>query len=160
MDRAQQYAERRGLTLETRPLGAGVHGIVLSAVCQSEIGKSALKVFEQSAHYRRERDVYLRLKKHHVVAVREHHVPLLLGCDDDLWIVEMTIVTRPFALDFAGAYLDERPDYSAEVWDEWRAEKREQFESRWGEVQAIIGALERFGIYLADVNPGNIAFRE
>jgi hypothetical protein len=29
-----------------------------------------------------------------------------------LWVIEMTIVTRLFVLDFAGAYLDARPEFS------------------------------------------------
>ena len=87
-----------------------------------------------------------------------HHVPQLLGYDDDLWVVEMTIVTRPYVLDFAGAYLDSRPDYPEHVMCDWRVEKEEQFEDRWPEVQGIIGAFEQYDIYLADVNPGNIAF--
>ena len=92
--------------------------------------------------------------------MRGFQVPELLDYDDTLQVIEMTIVAQPFVLDFAGAYLDKLPDYPEEVWEEWRSEKREQFESRWGEVQAIIGAFRRYGIFLVDVNPGNIAFRE
>lgn len=40
----------------------------------------------------------------------------------------MTVVTRPFVLDFAGAYLDRAPDYNAETIEEWRKEKVEQFD--------------------------------
>jgi len=45
--------------------------------------------------------------------LRLHHMEEFRSVDFGklLWIVEMTIVTRPFVLDFAGAYLDERPDY-------------------------------------------------
>jgi hypothetical protein len=70
----------------------------------------------------------------------------------------MTIVTRPFVLDFAGAYLDEPPDFSEEVLADWRAEKQEQFGSRWPEVQAILRTLQRYGVFLMDANPGNISF--
>jgi hypothetical protein len=41
-------------------------------------------------------------------------------------VIEMTIVSRPFVLDFAGAYLDSPPEFSAEIWSEWEAEKRDQ----------------------------------
>ena len=70
------------------------------------------------------------------------------------------IVSRPFLLDFAGAYLDRRPDYPPEVTDEWRKEKEEQFGDNWAEVKLVLWELERMGIYMADVNPGNIAVRE
>jgi len=70
----------------------------------------------------------------------------------------MTIVKRPFVLDFAGAHLDARPEFSAEIWADWEAEKREQFEDRWPMVEKILAAFEEFGIYLLDVSPGNIGF--
>ncbi len=42
---------------------------------------------------------------HQVTEVRGCAVPELLACDDQFWIIQMTIVTRSFLLDFAGAYL-------------------------------------------------------
>jgi len=39
---------------------------------------------------------------------------------------------------------------------DWEADKREQFEERWPQVQAVLGAFEELGIYLLDVSPGNI----
>jgi hypothetical protein len=70
----------------------------------------------------------------------------------------MTIVERPFVLDFAGAYLDKRPDFPLEVWADWEAEKREQFEGCWPQVQKLPDAFEELGIYLLDPSPGNIGF--
>jgi len=75
-----------------------------------------------------------------------------------LLIIQMTIVSKPFLLDFAGVTLDHRPDFSEEVWREWEEGKREQFGNRWPDVQKVISELETFGIYLNDVSPGNIAF--
>ena len=74
------------------------------------------------------------------------------------WVIEMEVVTRPFVLDFAGAYLDTPPDYPDEVLADWRTEKQEQFGDRWPDVEAILRSLEQFGIYVADVSPGNVAF--
>ena len=62
--------------------------------------------------------------------------------------------------DFAGAYLDARPEFPADVWADWEAEKREQFDKRWPMVQRILEAFENIGIYLLDVSAGNIAFRD
>lgn len=70
----------------------------------------------------------------------------------------MTIVRPPFVLDFAGAYLDRAPDYPDEVMEEWLAEKVEQFGERWPEVRRVVAAFRQWGIYLADVKPGNIEF--
>ena len=70
----------------------------------------------------------------------------------------MTMVSRPFVLDFAGAYLDVAPDFSEEVLAEWRAEKQEQCESRWPEVQSILRHLDAYGVFMVDVNPHNVSF--
>ena len=42
----------------------------------------------------------------------------------------------------------------------WEVEKREKFGERWPEVQAVLTALEEYGIQMLDVNPGNIAFMD
>jgi hypothetical protein len=154
--RAEEYAERKELVIE-QELGSGVHGIVFAVASQDGSRLSAIKVHERAEDYARERDVYLQLSANRVVRIRGANVPELLAFDDALWIIEMTIVTRPFVLDFAGAYLDQPPDYSEEVWADWEAEKREQFGSQWPEVQAILRALEGYGIFMMDVNPGNIS---
>ncbi len=157
--RAEEYCRRKGLILANR-LGFGVHGSVFAAINQSDSRRSAVKAHERERFYVRERDIYLRLLENSVTHVHAAEVPQLLGFDDVLWVIEMTIVSRPFVLDFAGAYLDEPPDFSEEVMAEWRAEKEEQFGSRWPEVQSILWALEHYGVFMADVNPGNVSFAE
>ena len=112
--RTEQYCERYGLILVDR-LGFGVHGSVFAVESQTERSQSAVKVHERERPYCRERDVYLRLKEWAVGGIRGFAVPEQLHHDDELWSIQMTVVTRPFVLDFAGAYLDEPPDFSAEV---------------------------------------------
>lgn len=137
-------------------LGFGVHGIVWSTD-----QKSVVKVHgSHRRYYERERDIYLRLREHGVRKVLEFHVPVLWAFDDGLMILEMAIVQPPFVLDYAGAYLDERPDFPDEIWSEWRAEKQEQFGKNWPKAQAVVAALEQYGIYMSDVSPNNIRFVE
>jgi hypothetical protein len=161
--RAKEYAEWRGLALG-KELGHGVHGIVFAMESQPERGvsvvQSAVKVHEHEPDYCRERDVYLRLKENAVTAICGCHVPQLLRYDDRLWIIEVTVVSRPFVLDFAGAFLDRAPDFSEEVLADWEAEKEDQFGTRWREVQAILRALASYGIHLIDVSPSNVALGE
>jgi hypothetical protein len=153
--RAAKYAADHGLALEDQ-LGFGVHGSVWSTD-----GKSAVKAHAPDRpHYARERDIYLRLREHEVTEIRGFAVPQLLGFDDELWVLEISIVRPPFVLDFAGAYPDEMPDYSNEVWDEWEADKREQFAANWPEVRLVLATLERYGIFISDVTPNNIRFAE
>ena len=92
--------------------------------------------------------------------IRHCAVPALLDYDDKLWVIVMTVVPRPFVLDFAGAFLDQSPGFSDEVLADWQAEKLEQFGSRWFEVQAILRDLESLGIFMIDVHPNNISFRD
>ncbi len=100
---------------------------------------------------------YQRLGRTAITTVLGFNVPQLLGFDDDLRVLEMTIVKRPFVLDFAGAYLDAQPEFPADVWADWEAEKQEQFEGRWPLVQKVLAVFEELGIYLLDVSPSNIA---
>jgi hypothetical protein len=150
--RARQFVERRALTIEAQ-LGYGMHGIVYSTDC-----KSAIKIFERQSAYERERDVYLRLQQLNLFQVQGFAVPRLVSLDNELQVVEITIVNPPFVLDFAGAYLDIPPDYSDEILADWRAEKIEQFGENWSEVDSLIASFAGFGIYLADVRPGNVSF--
>ena len=108
----------------------------------------------------RECSVYDRLREAGIQEVLGFNIPELVRIDSKRLIVEMTIVTRPFVLDFAGAYLDCPPEFSDEIWQEWEAQKREQFDVRWPKVLEVLGVLESLDIYMIDVSPSNIAFRD
>jgi hypothetical protein len=159
LEHAETYAARHQFRL-TKRLGFGIHGIVLVAQEKVKKHRSAVKAHNSAEFYFREHAVYERLREAGVTEVLGFHVPQLIRAAEDLCVIEMTIVTRPFLLDFAGAYLDKRPAFSDEIWGEWESQKREQFGDRWKTVQAVINALEGLGIYLVDVTPANIAFAE
>jgi hypothetical protein len=152
-ERMTAYAHDRGRSLKHQ-LGYGYDGIVYSTTCQS-----AIKGLRYHNLYERERDVYLRLFNRGVFDVCGCKVPRLIDYEDRLLIVEMEVVTPPFVLDFAGAYLDDRPDFPAEVMRRWLREKAVQFGDDWPRVQSIMAELSGHGIHLADVKPGNITFR-
>jgi len=152
--RANQYAERWDRTIR-HELGFGYDGIVFSTNCQS-----AIKVVRYEPLYLRERDVYFRLQENGALNILGFDVPSMMNHDDELWVVEMTIVSPPFVLDFAGAYLDRPPDFPDDVMEDWQAEKKEQFGDRWTMVQKIMREFRKMGVYLADVKPGNIMFRD
>jgi hypothetical protein len=154
---AEAYALNCNLRLAER-LGHGIHGIVYAAESNSEPGNIAIKAHRSEDGYFRERDAYLRLRKANVEEILGLHVPRLIRFEDRLWIIEMTIVSRPFLLDFAGAYLDRLPQFSDEIWQEWESQKRDQFEHRWPRAREVMDALEQWDIYMIDVSPSNIAF--
>src|SRR5882724_885825 len=154
---ASLYAARLQIEIgET--LGSGKDGIVLVAKHKAQPAKVAIKALRWNEAYEREKQVYERLGEAATATVLGFNVPQLVGSDDDLRVLEMTIVERPFVLDFAGAYLDARPEFPEGVWADWEADKREQFDDRWPEVRRVLDAFEELGIYLLDVSPSNVAF--
>ena|SRR5579884_110896 len=155
--KARMYADTRGLEL-AETLGSGKDGIVLVAKFKDKPGDVAIKILHSEESYRREKETYQRLKQLQITTMHGFNVPQLIRFDDELLVLEMTIVRRPFVLDFASAYLDARPEFSAEIWEAWESEKREQFESRWSVVLRVMQTLQGYGIYLLDVSPSNIAF--
>lgn len=154
---AVAYASGQRLQLAER-LGFGVHGIIYIAEDKSAGGKTAIKAHRQMEPFRRELSVYQRLRAAQVDQILGFNVPQFIRSDDALGVIEMSIVTRPFVLDFAGAYLEAPPDFPDEIWAEWEVQKRDQFEGRWPQVQAVLAALEEMGIHMIDVSPSNIAF--
>ena len=153
---AAAYAAKHHLRLAER-LGFGIHGTVHVAEHEGKQDQSAIKAHNSTAFYFRELAAYERLHDAGVTEILGFHVPQFIRGDDDLHVIEMTIVTRPFVLDFAGAHLDRRPEFSEEIWAEWESQKREQFGGRWTTVTAMMNAFEQLGIYLVDVSPSNIA---
>jgi hypothetical protein len=92
--------------------------------------------------------------------VRGFNVPQLLDYDSDLLVLELTVVQQPFVLDFAEVRLDFPMEFPDDVWTHWREEKQEQFGERWTVVERVLGEFEALDIYLLDVSPRNIAFRD
>ena len=154
---AQIYASQHQLELAER-LGFGIHGIIFTAKDKLEGGERAVKVHRESEPYSRERAAYERLKQAVISKILGFNVPQFISADDDLRVIEMSVVTRPFVLDFAGAYLNAPPEFSDEIWAEWESGKREQFDDRWPKVQSVLAALEALDIFMVDVSPSNIAF--
>jgi len=155
--KAISFAARRQMRLGQR-LGLGKHGIVLVAESNLKAMRSAIKIHSEAEAYHRERSVYERLAEHGVKEIEGFNVPQLLSVDDELLVIEMTVVTRPYVLDFASAYLDRPPEFPAGVLEDWEAAKREEFEANWKVVESVLQTLRWHGVYLFDVNTNNIAF--
>src|SRR5262245_3676785 len=99
--RAQAYANRNGLTLGKELGVGGVVFVTEEHIAGRNMGKrSAVKAHQRETEYLRERDVYMRLLECDIAKIRGFDVPQLLAYDDELWVIEMTVVSRPFVLDF------------------------------------------------------------
>ncbi len=149
----QTYLNERGLT-RGHSLGAGKDGDVWRTT-----RPSAAKLHRVEEVYQRERDCYLRLRDLKIDEVDGLNVPVLLDYDDDLLVLEMTIVSPPFLLDFASAYLDEPPDWPEEVVVHWHEQLQDRFRDRYGDVLGVLAELEgQAGVHLFDVHPENLKF--
>ncbi len=154
LDRILKYSEQSGLTiLLDQRIGHGSDGQIWRSSQES-----AIKVFHRSPNYEIEKACYQRLQTRAISIINGFHVPCLYAFDDELCIIEMSIVSPPFLLDFGKCYLDHPPDYSEEVMEEDEEYRRELFEDRWPEVQKLLWKLESIGIYYMDARPANIAF--
>lgn len=158
LEKAEAYAIARGLKV-ARGLGFGIHGIVVALESENEPGQTALKVHHSAEPYRRECEVYERLREVGCRKILGFHVPQFLRGDEGLLALEMTVVTPPYVLDFAGAYLDFPPEFSDEVWADWERKNQEQFGADWPMAQMLLGELQDFGIHMHDPSPSNMRFR-
>jgi hypothetical protein len=150
--RAKQYADAQGLLI-VKELGAGTDGAVWKTS-----KNTAIKVFERPRIYNTELASYQRLQEEGVRKLGRFNVPSLVEWDEVLLVIEITIVSPPYLIDFGKVYLDHPPDYSAEVWADYEEQQRELWGEKLGEVQALLWRLETMGIYYVDPTPKNIAF--
>jgi len=155
----QTFASRHGLRLAER-LGFGIHGIIFAALGNPETGVTAIKAHRAWEPYTRELAVYERLKEARLCKILGFNAPQLLRHEDEQRVFEMSIVTTPFLLDFAGAYVDKSPEFPDEIRAGWESETRDQFDLRWPQVQMVVSELKQLGIHMVDVSPSNIAFLE
>lgn len=158
-DVARQYALTRGVALGEQ-LGFGIHGIVFAAEDNAKPAFFAVKFHREDVPFERECRAYQRLRDKRVARILDFNVPQLLRIDEEWNAIEMTIVPRPFVLDFAGAFLDRPPEFSEDVFRQWENDKQEIFGERWTQVKDVLAAIRVYGIHMLDINPGNIAFRE
>lgn len=154
-DRLRDFAESRKLSI-VRRIGFGIHGQIF-AVRGSTPFLTVVKVFETDEAYQRELDVYLRLRDAEILIISGCAVPVFIGSSDVQLTIWMTMVSRPYCLDFAAAYLDELPVGFPPMNAEWLVEKREQFGKEWDRVCEVLAGLESLGIFQTDVTPANIS---
>lgn len=152
--RCKSYAEKRSLSLR-KSLGSGQDGIVFATDVPT-----AIKALKHRIGYERERDAYLRLADRGVQNVEGFTVPELIHYDDDLMIVEMSLVTAPFVVDFAGATVDKKPSWfhDPEMMQSLEENGQDAYGENWSKVRSVMATFRGIGIYLTDARHGNIEF--
>jgi hypothetical protein len=123
---------------------------------------TAVKFFDRADRFRRELEVYEVLAARGIQIVAGHSVPELFDSDGLLRTIEMTIVERPFVLDFAGAKRPhEVPDFEPHVLEEHYEHLQELFGDRFSDALHVAEMFRQAtGFVLLDIHPGNIAFLE
>ncbi len=136
-------------------MGEGKDGLVLAAD-----NGNAVKVHVYAESYQYERDAYIRFRDLGVEEAAGFQIPVLIDFDDDLFVIEMSIVSPPFVVDFASVRLDEEPDL---IEDEGNTLADMVFD-RFGDdlaptVLAMRQALiDEAGAYLLDLHAHNVKF--
>jgi hypothetical protein len=148
--RATRYATLQSCAID-KSLGFGTDGGVWSTD-----RSTAIKVFSRAKNYATELESYRRLKEAGITNLVGFAVPELFGCDDELLVIEMSLVKPPFVLDFGKVYLDRPPDFSSEVMNDWHTAQKELWGEFWPTVRSVLGRLQALGIYHIDPKPGNI----
>lgn len=155
-DRAAAYLSLSGGSekIKTR-LGDGTDGCVWRSTADT-----AVKAYWDARGYWNEKDTYIRLKDYgYTKRIGRFWVPKLIGCDDDLMVVEMDIVQEPpYIIDFAKVRLNFPPEFSEDVLENYHKDGAERFGHNWPKVCALMEELESIGIYYLDPRPGNIMF--
>jgi hypothetical protein len=94
-----------------------------------------------------------------ITAIGGFHVPTMIDYDDDLRVIEMSVVSPPFIVDFASARLDFDPELIEDEGNTLEDFVRSRFDERTDQVMAICHELiARAGIFLTDLHPHNIKF--
>ena len=151
---AEAYAMRRGLELTGR-LGDGLDGNVWTVRGKGQRIPWAMKLQTDVKRYARERECYERLAGRDRISI--FNVPVFIRSNDEWKVIEMSIVDRPFILDFAQAFLDEAPDFPDEVWRERLETWEENYGDDWPPVSRALAELMSLGIHYLDVHHGNIS---
>jgi hypothetical protein len=150
----REYCSKRRISVGVE-LGGGKDGTVYASS-----RRSAVKIHVSNESYAAELDAYIRLRECGITKVWGFNIPSLLDYDNACRVIEMSIVTPPYLLDFASAHLDfERPDFPEEVLEKWHADIQESFGDRSADVMAALEILERdAGVVLLDIHRHNVKF--
>ena len=136
-------------------MGQGKNGGVWATTAHS-----AVKAHERLESYRAERNAYMRFRDVGLDEVNGFAVPTLLGHDDHLLVLEMTIVPPPFVVDFASAAIDVDPELIEDEGQTLADLVRERFGDE--RVQVVLDIhqelIARAGVYLSDLHGHNIKF--
>ena len=152
-----RYCETQSLTMDTT-LGSGAHGIVFGVASQTEKKRARLSWCTNARAPIAAKGMFIDASSS--ARSRISSVAPFLNCStttmtfgSSRWPSSpgLSSLTSP-------GLTSTRPPSSRPRCSQIGAEKEEQFGARWRDVQAILAALQGLGIFMLDVNPGNVSF--
>jgi hypothetical protein len=156
LDRAQKYADANGIRISSIvEFGHGMDGSVW--VSNRE---SAIKVIRNRKNYADELESYRRLQREDIRFLCGFAVPRLIGFNDELQVIEMNVVQKPYLLDFGKVHFDgeERRIFDESELSRERTAARSRYTAAdWSRVAMVLHTLQsKYGIYYVDPRPTNI----
>jgi len=150
----ENYLTRNKLLI-VGSLGHGKDGDVLKTD-----RKSAIKKLKTLELYRRELRAYKLLDELSIVELEGFALPRLLGYDENSLLIEMTIVTPPYLLDFASTHDEvelEHLGFTDEIWAEREQHWANIFGDQWPRVRTLRNTFLRLtGLMHLDPSRNNV----
>ena len=114
-----------------RKLGSGQEGYVWETT-----NKSAVKVFEREQHFNTELKCYQILQFHGVNEIEGFQIPELVSYSEEQLLIELTIVSAPYLLDF-GKCRFSPPDYPSDAVEHYEKRCQDDFGMHWTRASAM-----------------------
>ncbi|MBL8827833.1 MAG: hypothetical protein JNM18_12720 [Planctomycetaceae bacterium] len=153
----KQYCQARAMAWqESSVLGWGQDG----TVWQTPV-PTAVKAFYRQSNYDVEKSCYQRLAEKGLRTLDGLYLAQLIDFDDELLVIELSIVSPPYLLDFGKAYLDCRAPYDEVQRTEYHDMIRDLFGDDYARVLRITRMLWHLcQIDYVDAKPANICLRK
>lgn len=119
--------------------------------------ETVVKVHRYHERFQKELATYRRLAERKIVRLKGFEFPQLVNYDEELHILELSIVSPPYILDFVEVSLGKEPgNFDLERIE---TQQSKQFGNDWPDVKRLLEALMQVGIYYDDVHNRNIRLR-
>ena len=152
MERRSAYCSRHYVVIQFDEPDWGLDAFLWRTTVETVV-----KVHRYHERFQKELATYRRLAERKIVRLKGFEFPQLVNYDEELHILELSIVSPPYILDFAEVGLGKKPgNFDLERIE---AQQSKQFGNDWPDVKRLLEALMQVGIYYDDVHNRNIRLR-
>lgn len=152
LDRRNTYCSRHNVVIQFDEPDWG-----LDAYLWRTNTETIVKVHWYHDRFQKELATYQRLVERKIARLKGFEFPQLVDYDEELHILELSIVSPPYILDFVEVGIGKRPP-NFDL-DRIETQQSKQFGKDWPDVKRLLEALMQIGIYYDDVHNKNIRLR-